>query len=77
MKFFERFTDEKKEEILTRFFSIFLTALISALITFLQTIISDVSVVPPTTASPVEAGFVGGFLRTVVEFWNKHGNGKL
>lgn len=64
---------ENGKDLLSRFFSILLTALISALITFLQSMLADPSLAP-VGVSPVEqAGATGAILRTLVLVWKERG----
>lgn len=62
------FFNETRETLISRFISIFLTAILSALITFLQSLTIDPAPVVETTDQITQAGFLGAGLRAVVEF---------
>jgi hypothetical protein len=65
-------TPEMREH-LSRFASILLTALISAIITFLQALLADPSLAPTGPEQIPQAGITGAILRTVVLFWGERG----
>lgn len=60
---------ENGKELLSRFWSILLTALLSALITFLQTILADPSLSPVIHDQVPQAGATGAILRAIVLMW--------
>jgi hypothetical protein len=62
------FSDDTME-LLQRFFSILLTALISALITFLQSVVADPSLAPVIQEQVPQAGATGAILRSIVLLW--------
>lgn len=66
-------TDEQMGEIISRFFSILLTALISALITFLQSMLVDPSLTPTSHEAIPQAAATGAILRTLVLYWKESG----
>lgn len=66
-------SDEQTGEIISRFFSILLTALISALITFLQSMLVDPSLAPTSHEAIPQAGATGAILRTLVLYWREGG----
>jgi hypothetical protein len=63
-----RFFSETRQELTSRFLSILFTAILSALITFLQSIVIEPSTgVPPQEQATLAAG-VGATIRSVLEF---------
>jgi hypothetical protein len=62
------FFNETRAQLAARFFSIVLTALISALITFLQSIVIEPASGVPASEQITQASAVGATLRATVEF---------
>lgn len=54
--------------LLEKFISIFITALLSALITFLQSILDSQSAIESTKELAVQSGTIGAALRGTIEF---------
>lgn len=61
------FFNETREQLITRFFSILLTAIISALITFLQSLVIEPATGIPAHEQATQAGVVGAVIRAGVE----------
>lgn len=62
------FFNESREQLITRFFSILLTAIISALITFLQSLVIEPATGVPAHEQATQAGALGAVLRAGLEF---------
>lgn len=67
---------ENGKDLLARFVSILLTALLSALITFLQSILADPSLSPSVHEQIPQAGATGAILRALVLYWPSSGTMK-
>ncbi len=73
-KFFKVDLDDTSKELIARFFSILLTALISALITFLQSILAEPAVTQTLQENVPQAGATGAVLRAIVLYWPNRDN---
>lgn len=62
---------EKYKEQIEKLGNILLTALISALIAWLQAMLVDVKEITVATPNPEEAGVLGAFARSIVEVMNR------
>lgn len=61
------FFNETREQLITRFFSILLTAIISALITFLQSLVVEPATGVPASEQATQAGALGMVIRSAIE----------
>jgi hypothetical protein len=63
--------NDHAKTLLWRFLGILLTAGISALITFFQSLLTDPSLAPLLQANMEESAITGGLLRTAIEVLNR------
>lgn len=62
------FVNETRKELINRFFSILITAILSALIAFLQSLIVEPATGVPPQDQVTTAGTVGATIRSVMEY---------